>query len=200
MLTFKLNTNRQTFNKQFATTEKSPIFQSTNYITRSTFGATNSKNNHLKKYIIMKFRILIISILFLGFYSCNNDCTDNIVNITSLEKEYGCTDTKYQMDIDLSENYMIIRNQPDFAEFVSGSCQPTIDFSTYDLVIGKKGLGSGNESIEYQLIENCETGNLNLKVTFFQNIASVAPNLTYHALIPKMESQQELNTEIIIEY
>ncbi len=28
MLNFKLNINRQTFNKRFATTEKSPIFQS----------------------------------------------------------------------------------------------------------------------------------------------------------------------------
>ena len=28
MLTFKLNTNRQTFNKRFATSEKSPISQS----------------------------------------------------------------------------------------------------------------------------------------------------------------------------
>ncbi len=150
----------------------------------------------------MKLRILIISIIFFGFYSCNNDnnCTDNVVNITSLENEYACTNTKYQMDIGLSDNYMIISNQLDFAEFVSGSCQPTIDFSTYDLVIGKKGLASGNESIAYELLENCETGNLNLKVTFFQNIAAVAPNLTYHALIPKMDSQQELNVEIIVEY
>jgi hypothetical protein len=28
MLTFKLNLNRQTLNKRFASTEKSPIFQS----------------------------------------------------------------------------------------------------------------------------------------------------------------------------
>ena len=34
------------------------------------------------------------------------------------------------MEIELSESDMIIRNQLDFAEFVSGSCQPTIDFST----------------------------------------------------------------------
>ena len=104
------------------------------------------------------------------------------------------------MDIDLSDNFMIIRNQLDFTEFVTGSCHPSIDFSTYDLVIGKKGLTSGNESIEYELIENCETGNLNLKVTFFQNITTVAPNLTYHALTLKIGSEQELNTEIIIEY
>jgi hypothetical protein len=151
----------------------------------------------------MKHQILLLSILFLGiFFSCNkkNDCTDTVINTTSLESEYGCTDTKYQMDIDLSDNFMIIRNQLDFTEFVTGSCHPSIDFSTYDLVIGKKGLTSGNESIEYELIENCETGNLNLKVTFFQNITTVAPNLTYHALTPKIGSEQELNTEIIIEY
>tara|TARA_Y100000385_G_C12893614_1_gene551086 strand:- start:4 stop:456 length:453 start_codon:yes stop_codon:yes gene_type:complete len=149
----------------------------------------------------MKYRILIISILFLGIISCNNDdddCTDMIVNTTSLEIEYGCINTKYQMDINLSENHMIIRNQLDFAEFVSGSCQPTIDFSVYDLVIGKKGLANGNSSIDYELIEDCETGDQNLIVAFNQNDTTEAPNLTYHALIPKLGNEQELNLEIII--
>ncbi len=149
----------------------------------------------------MKYRILIISILFLGIFSCKNDdddCTDTIINTTSLEIEYGCTNTKYQMDIELSENYMIIRNQLDFAEFVSGSCQPNIDFSVYDLVIGKKGLANGNSSIDYELIENCQTGNENLSVTFNQNETTEAPNLTYHALIPKLGDEQVLNVEIVI--
>ncbi len=148
----------------------------------------------------MEYRILIILILFLGIFSCNNDddCTDTILNTTSLETEYGCTNTKYQMDIELSENYMIIRNQLDFAEFVSGSCQATIDFSVYDLIIGKKGLTSGNSSIDYELIENCKTGNENLIVTFNQNETTEAPNLIYHALIPKLRDKQELNVEIII--
>jgi len=35
MLKFKLNTNRQTFNKRFATTEKSPIFKSHKSYTNS---------------------------------------------------------------------------------------------------------------------------------------------------------------------
>ena len=149
----------------------------------------------------MKYRILIISILFLGIISCKNDdddCADTIINTTSLEIEYGCINTKYQMDIDLSENHMIIRNQLDFAEFVSGSCQPTIDFSVYDLVIGKKGLANGNSSIDYKLVENCETGNQNLIVTFNQNETTEAPNLTYHALIPKLGDEQGLNVEIMI--
>jgi len=148
----------------------------------------------------MKYRILFISILLIGIFSCNNDddCTDTILNTTSLEFEYGCTNTEYQMDIELSENFMIIKNQLDFAEFVTGSCQPTIDFAVYDLIIGKKGLTNGNTSIDYELIENCETGNENLIVTFNQNETTEAPNLTYHALIPKLGDEQELNVEIII--
>ncbi|WP_179353931.1 hypothetical protein [Winogradskyella vidalii] len=142
-------------------------------------------------------------LLFLGFIllsGCSNDddCTDTVINTTSLEIAYGCTDTKYQMDIELSEDFMIIKNQLDFAEFVSGSCQPTIDFSIYDLIIGKKGLANGNTSIDYELIKNCETENENLIVTFNQNETAEAPNLTYHALIPKLEDDQELHVEIII--
>ncbi|MHA7944243.1 hypothetical protein ACJOV8_014290 [Formosa sp. 3Alg 14/1] len=147
----------------------------------------------------MKYRILIISLIFLGIISCSNDdCTDTILKTTSLETEYGCINTKYQMDIDLSENHMIIRNQLDFTELVSGSCQPTIDFSIYDLIIGKKRLGNGNSFIDYTLVENCETGTQNLIVTFYQNDTTEAPNLTYHALIPKLENEQELSVEIII--
>jgi EAL domain-containing protein (putative c-di-GMP-specific phosphodiesterase class I) len=52
------------------------------------------------------------------------------------------------MDIELLETHMIIRNQPDFTEFVSGSCQLTIDFTVYDLGIGKKGLANANSSID----------------------------------------------------
>ncbi|MCF6361158.1 MAG: hypothetical protein L3J29_10410 [Cyclobacteriaceae bacterium] len=146
-------------------------------------------------------QILVALMLMVGISSCNkdDDCTNIAVNITSLENEYGCTNTQYQLEIDLTDNYIIIKNQLDFAEFVSGSCLPTIDFSTYDLVIGKKGFTSGISLIEYELIKNCNSGDLNLKVTFYQNVATVAPNLTYHSLIPKMENQQELNVEILIE-
>lgn len=148
----------------------------------------------------MKYRILIISILLVGIFSCNKDdeCTDTILNTTSMEIEYDCTNTKYQMDIELSENFMIIRNQLDFTEFVSGDCQPEIDFSVYDLIIGKKGLANGNNSIEYELVQGCETGNQKLIVTFNQNETTEAPNLTYHALIPKLGDEQELGVEIII--
>ncbi len=149
----------------------------------------------------MKFKNLFIALLAIGIFSCNNDdngCADTTMNITSLEEEYGCTNTKYQMDINLSDDFIIIDNQADFTAMVTGSCQPPIDFATYDLVIGKKGLTSGNSSIEYELIQNCNTGNQNLIVTFIQNETAEAPDLTYHALIPKMGDNQELDVEIVI--
>ncbi len=149
-----------------------------------------------------KTRVLLLSFIFIGILSCSNDddnnCSDLIIETTSLENEYGCSNTKYQMEIELSDNHMIIKNQLEFSEFVTGSCQPEIDFSTYDLVIGKKGLSSGNSSISYELIENCENGNQTLTVTFNQNETTEAPNLTYHALIPKLENEQELNVQIIV--
>lgn len=131
--------------------------------------------------------------------SCNNDdCENSILTVTDLETEYGCENTKYQMDIDLSDDFTIIRSQSDFDNLVTGSCQPTINFSIYDLVIGKKGLSNGNTSINYQLTEDCNTGNLKLHVTFNQNETTEAPNLTYHALLPKMGDEQKLNVEIEI--
>lgn len=146
----------------------------------------------------MNYLILMVSIVI---FSCNNDdgvCTDINVSTTSLESEYGCTNTKYQMDIDLSNDFMIIRNQADFNALVTGSCLPSIDFDTYDLVIGKQSFASGNTSIEYLLVEDCETANQNLTVTFYQNATAVAPNLTYHALIPKLDDGQVLNVEIVV--
>lgn len=148
----------------------------------------------------MKHQFLII-ILFIGCISCHDDddaCTDISLNTTSLESAYNCNETKYQMDIDLTDNYVIIRNSSDFDELVTGNCVPEIDFSMYDLVIGKKGLAHGNTSIDYELIEDCTHGNQTLRVTFNQNETTEAPNLTYHSLIPKLGEEQGVTVEIII--
>lgn len=146
---------------------------------------------------IMKYLILIISVIF--FLSCEKEgCENTIIPITSLEKEYGCVNTKYQMDIDLQEDYTIIHTQSSFENLVIGNCQPQIDFSKYDLIIGKKGLGSGNASIDYELVENCEDKRLILTVIFYQTIFDEAPNLTYHALVPKIEKDRDLEVDIKI--
>src|SRR5690606_38237370 len=102
--------------------------------------------------------------------------------------------------LEISDDFIVIKEQTDFNSRVTGNCNPDIDFSTFDLIIGKQQLTSGNESIDYQLTENCNTGNYVLEVTFNQNIATVAPNLTYHRLIPKLPEGKEITVTTEIKY
>jgi len=156
----------------------------------------NPKNKNMKN-------IILLIIVLIGFYSCkkideNNNCENKKKSITNLESEYGCVNTKGQMQIDLLNDFTIIKTQIIFDSLVSGNCNPNIDFNTYDLLIGKKGLANGNDTIYYELTENCETENLNLKVNFINNMTMIAPNITYHSLIPKLKSGQSIDVEIII--
>lgn len=140
---------------------------------------------------------LIFTILF---YSCgNDDClSPNGITPTNLEVEYGCVDTKYQMDIQLNDDYTIIRSQQSFDNLVTGSCTPQIDFAIYDLLIGKKGLPSGNASINYSFFKHPCDAQPYLQVEFIQNATTVAPNITYHALLPKLAPNETVNVELVI--
>ncbi len=153
----------------------------------------------------MKNTVSVFSLLFLLiFASCQVDLDDegecNIPEIlllpNSLEEVYGCSDTRY-MEVDLSEDYALVRSQEEFESLVTGEgCSPEIDFTKYDLVIGKKGLTSGNTSIDYELGYTCNPGELLLQVTFNQNGFTEAPNITYHALIPKLGDEQYVTVEL----
>ncbi|MCK8479705.1 hypothetical protein [Psychroserpens algicola] len=147
-------------------------------------------------------KILVLACFVLVFLSCNScdddSCAPVTLSITSLEEEYSCVNTPYQMDIDVSDEFIIIRSQADFDALVTGSCMPQIDFITYDLLIGKKALTNGVESINYDgLVKDCENGQLSLTVTFVKNDTDEAPNLTYHALVPKLELDDIINVSIV---
>ncbi|MEM5565191.1 hypothetical protein WNY78_08745 [Psychroserpens sp. AS72] len=132
--------------------------------------------------------------------SCSNDdeCTPVTLGITSLEVAYGCINTPYQMDIDLSDDFTIIRSQTVFNDLVTGDCTPEIDFEAYDLIIGKKGLTNGFDTINYDgLVKNCDNGQLYLTVSFVLNATDIAPNVTYHALVPKLAENEIVNVSIV---
>jgi hypothetical protein len=150
----------------------------------------------------MKRINFLFIVIFTVFVSCkkDNDCQSSNLDIKSLESEYGCVNTKYGLSINLSDTYIIIRSQEEFENKVSGECIPNVDFSSYDLIIGKKQLTSGNSSIDYELIRDCHISKLELKVTYNQNIATEAPNLTYHALLPKLGDEETVEVQILIEY
>lgn len=146
---------------------------------------------------------IFLSILMVLFLSCNsedsNDCNTVELIVKSLETAYGCSNTKYALNnIVQGDNFIIIRNQQDFDQFTDDiNCRPQIDFENYDLILGKKKLTTGNESIQYQLIEDCNSKKLT--ITFIQNESLFAPTLIYHALIPKLEANETIEVIYQIE-
>jgi len=150
----------------------------------------------------LKFLYLILCATFL--FSCsldddNQDCTDLVVITNSLETQYGCTNTPFQIDINLTEDFTVISSQQEYDDLVTGTCDVDIDFAVYDLVIGKKGLPNGVEVINYRLIQNCDTDILYLEVLITTDATAIAPNITYHRLIPKLSASQEVSVEVIVQ-
>jgi hypothetical protein len=133
---------------------------------------------------------------FLGLLTlgCSNDddgCSPLTYEIKNLENVYFCVDTQNGVDIDLSEEYIIIRSQFEFDNRVTGTCTPQIDFEIYDLLIGKRQLNKKVTEVVYdQLGEDCENGQLTLVVTFRFNDTDENTNLTYHTLVPKLETNE----------
>jgi len=151
---------------------------------------------------IQIYSILIFILSSAQLCSSNDDdqepCDNTTLSVVTLESEYNCLDTKHQLDINLIDDFTIIRNQTDYDTMVYGDCNPNINFSTYDLLIGKKELNSGNHTIEYLLIKNCETTDLELTVIFNQMDAPIISNLTYHILVPKLIENQTVLVDIEI--
>ena len=102
------------------------------------------------------------------------------------------------MAIDLVNDHTIIRSQGDFDDLVTGDCTPTIDFTTYDLIIGKQGFSSGIDTTYHSFVQDCNDLSKTLTVTFVRNETDEAPNLTYHVLVPKLEDNMTLEVRIEI--
>lgn len=163
---------------------------------------------NLKNYMTMK-KLILSSAMAIACNSflltCSRDdnnsieCNGTQLPFTSIETYFGCPNTKYSMDIDLNNTYTIIRNQAQFDQLVTipDDCPINLDLTNYDLIIGKKSLTTGNQSIDYEYFTNdCQT--LILKVTFNQDETLFAPNLTYHALVPKIADNEILQVETIV--
>lgn len=149
----------------------------------------------------MKRLLLMLSIVSLFGTACEKKetCLSEEIAVTSLEKEYGCENTVGGLEIDLEDSHTIIRSQPDFEQRVAGDCMPEIDFEKYDLIIGKQRLRSGVHEINYEYLRNCN-GDYRLNVSIQHNSASVAPNITYHALVPKLPAGEPVDVDIKLDY
>lgn len=141
----------------------------------------------------MKNIILIFTWLFVSI-SCdqNNDCEDMQVTI----HHFDCMNTKYTLKIDIQNDYTIIRSKETYDSKVTGDCHPTIDFSRYDLVIGRQSSGNENDTIKYDLRKTCPGNELTMTVDIIQSAATRPDNVVYHALIPKLGDEEAIKIKI----
>jgi hypothetical protein len=71
---------------------------------------------------------IILPLIFIICVGCSqkdddrNSCEDILVPVTSLEAEYGCTSTPFEMEINLEDTFTVIRSQEVFDVLVFGTC------------------------------------------------------------------------------
>jgi hypothetical protein len=141
----------------------------------------------------MKNKLLILTLLVVSI-SCsqNNDCEDKQLTI----HHFNCANTKYSLKIDLQNDYTIIRSKDTYDSKVTGDCHPTIDFSTYDLVIGRQSSRNENDTITYDLRKTCPDDELALNIDIIQSAATRPDNVVYHALIPKLGDEETIKIRV----
>ncbi len=160
--------------------------------------------------IVMKniYKIRLFILLCLGIFlcvACLSSCTNKSDEETgcvmpdlrplSLDSLNTCK-TPIVIDVNLPENeYTIIQTQERFNELVTPSqCFTPIDFSKYELVIGKKQLSSNLADLGYELAQSCESNLLN--ITLKKGRLTIAPIVVYHLLIPKSNIPPTVKVEV----
>ena len=144
----------------------------------------------------MKKSFLALIILVCSLPSCTYDCDDTSIITKHFENDFGCENTKHDLVVDLINDYTIIRSKESYDNQVSGTCHPDINFSLFDLVIGKQSSGNWNDTIIYNLTRTCPEDELILTVDIIQSAATIPDNVVYHAIIPKLGDEEAINVKI----
>jgi hypothetical protein len=147
----------------------------------------------------MKYLLLFSFTIFFSLYACKkNDCKEEQLTATTLESDYGCNATKHNLKISLTDDVAFVRTKTDYDAKVSGACHPQIDFTKFDLIIGKQGLDSKNDTILYSYKRTCPANDLALTFDLVQSTVATHDTIVYHAIVPKISSGENLNVYVNI--
>ncbi len=146
----------------------------------------------------MKYSFVVL-MLMICISSCKkDDCKEELRSAKHFETEFGCVNTKYDLSIDLTNAVTVIRTKDDYDTKVTGTCHPEIDFTLYDLVIGKQATTYRNDTILYDFRIACPEDALNLSVEIIQSATNVADEVVFHAMIPKLGDEELLYINVNI--
>jgi len=141
----------------------------------------------------MKNRFFLGIFLLIILSGCGNDkCKENVLTTKHFETEFDCVDTRNNLNIDLTDNCTVIRTKQSYDEEVSGTCHPDVNFSIFDLAIGKQATARQVDTIYYDLKIKCPENELTLTVDIIQSAVAVPDNVVYHAMIPKLGDEEAM--------
>ncbi|MXV37342.1 hypothetical protein GO491_01430 [Flavobacteriaceae bacterium Ap0902] len=132
----------------------------------------------------MKLSVFLL-VLMLLFSSCSDDdgCAHTTLDTYSIEEIYGCENTYESLTLKDNQDYYFITNAADYNEIVDTTCDFSIDFNKYDLIIGTRA----NFPSEYELYRTCRKDEVNLKLIFSANDNPTTESylFTFHVLVEK---------------
>lgn len=141
--------------------------------------------------------IFFLVLLSYGLSSCKKECQEIVYKVESFENLYGCQDTRHGLIIDLTNEAIIIVSQTGFNSLVEGTCTPSIDFTKYDLIIGKKITDNRVDTIYYDYRADCPDRAKVLQVEIIQSAITTPDTVVYHALIPKLSDAEGVTLNIV---
>ncbi len=144
------------------------------------------------------YLVIIVMITGTLAFCKKDDCSEQKMTLKHLESDYGCLNTKDNLEIDLLDNILFVRTDEDYNTKVTGLCHPQVDFSQYDLIIGKQPLENINDTILYNYVRTCPGTVLSLTIDIVQSSSSALDTIVYHALIPKLSDTETLSVNITI--
>jgi hypothetical protein len=142
----------------------------------------------MKHYLIP---CLIITLIL--SYCKKDDCKEEPIAFKTFETDYGCPDAKNSIEVNLIDNVLFIRADESYDSSVRGACHPDIDFTQYDLIVGKQGSVYMNDTILVEYERGCPKENVNLKITLVQTQTIGPDTVVYNAVIPKLQGNEKLN-------
>lgn len=145
----------------------------------------------------VSIRFTLLAVLCVSTQACEDDdaCEDTVIDITSLEAEYACFNTSFDLFIDFEDTFNLISSQEDYDAQVSG-CSAEIDFERWDLLIGRISLDRGLESLSYSYRRACPGQRYEMRVLIRLTSQVVSPEITYHALIPTLGENEVVDVRI----
>lgn len=135
---------------------------------------------------------LLVQLLMSSCSKEDPECDPFVADLFSLEEIYACTNTLFDMSLS-GDEVQLIKDQATFEQNIGGGCIPTIDFDTYDLLIGRVDLTNGFDDVSYNLWSPCDEEKYIFDINIQLNDTDIAPSIVYHALVHKLETTLEID-------